>query len=446
MLPDLRFALRSMGAPAAAVAIGGLCAAASGQTCPPWEVVDTPDPAGAQTAILRDIVAVSPADVWAVGDYFDGTRIIQFSMRWDGAGWNFHDIPLRSALGHGHLWAVDARGAELWAAGDQQHQDPQGFWGTHPLVVRHNGSRWEHVDVPSLGLVGSGEFIWDLQILSPDNIWFVGEGFPIPIEPQPSLALRWNGSSFELIPTPRVNTFTGPGSFGTGDGLRAICALAPDDMWAVGAAGDGDPILTDSQILHWDGDRWAHRPGPVVGLWHSLDAVVAIAPDDVWAGGEYFDGSQYHGLSMHWDGSTWTQIPIPGGVLDFVAFASDDVIAVGVHIMRWDGDRWSIVRRFDEVVGPTLGGVSAPPGARCEVWAAGRDLEGSDLSTLVVRRPENSGCRADLTGDRVLDFFDFLAFQDLFAAGDLRADFTGEGVLDFFDFLAFQNEFAAGCA
>ena len=56
-----------------------------------------------------------------------------------------------------------------------------------------------------------------------------------------------------------------------------------------------------------------------------------------------------------------------------------------------------------------------------------------------------AGCRADLTGDGSLDFFDFLAFQNLFAAGDPRADFTGDGVLDFFDFLAFQNEFAAGC-
>ena len=54
-------------------------------------------------------------------------------------------------------------------------------------------------------------------------------------------------------------------------------------------------------------------------------------------------------------------------------------------------------------------------------------------------------CRADLDGDGELTFFDFLAFQNLFAAGDLRADFDGDGVLTFFDFLAFQNEFAAGC-
>jgi hypothetical protein len=54
-------------------------------------------------------------------------------------------------------------------------------------------------------------------------------------------------------------------------------------------------------------------------------------------------------------------------------------------------------------------------------------------------------CWADLDGDGALTFFDFLTFQDLFAAGDLRADFSPDGRLDFFDFLAFQDAFAAGC-
>ena len=54
-------------------------------------------------------------------------------------------------------------------------------------------------------------------------------------------------------------------------------------------------------------------------------------------------------------------------------------------------------------------------------------------------------CRADLDGDGMLTIFDFLEFQNLFAAGDPAADFDGDGVLTIFDFLAFQNEFAAGC-
>ena len=54
-------------------------------------------------------------------------------------------------------------------------------------------------------------------------------------------------------------------------------------------------------------------------------------------------------------------------------------------------------------------------------------------------------CRVDLDGDGVLDIFDFLAFLNLFDAGDPRADFDGDGQLTIFDFLAFGNEFDAGC-
>jgi hypothetical protein len=51
---------------------------------------------------------------------------------------------------------------------------------------------------------------------------------------------------------------------------------------------------------------------------------------------------------------------------------------------------------------------------------------------------------ADLTRDGLLDIFDFLAFQNLFAAMDPKADFTGDGKFDLFDFLEFQNKFGGG--
>jgi hypothetical protein len=54
-------------------------------------------------------------------------------------------------------------------------------------------------------------------------------------------------------------------------------------------------------------------------------------------------------------------------------------------------------------------------------------------------------CAADLDGDAQLTIFDFLAFQNLFDAGDLLADFDGDGELTIFDFLEFQNQFDAGC-
>jgi hypothetical protein len=54
-------------------------------------------------------------------------------------------------------------------------------------------------------------------------------------------------------------------------------------------------------------------------------------------------------------------------------------------------------------------------------------------------------CETDCDGSGSLDFFDFLCFQNLFAAADPQADCDEDGVLTFFDFLCFQTAFAAGC-
>jgi hypothetical protein len=72
------------------------------------------------------------------------------------------------------------------------------------------------------------------------------------------------------------------------------------------------------------------------------------------------------------------------------------------------------------------------------------------MATLVAgltgTAPAQTTCYCDFTGDYKIDFFDFLNFQNTFAAGGLGADCDGSGSLDFFDFVCFQDCFAAGCA
>jgi hypothetical protein len=70
---------------------------------------------------------------------------------------------------------------------------------------------------------------------------------------------------------------------------------------------------------------------------------------------------------------------------------------------------------------------------------------GSGKAFVALGRMPDAGCYADCDGSGELDFFDFLCFQNLFAAGDPRADCDESGELDFFDVLCFQNAFAAGC-
>src|SRR5690606_7445032 len=69
-------------------------------------------------------------------------------------------------------------------------------------------------------------------------------------------------------------------------------------------------------------------------------------------------------------------------------------------------------------------------------------LEGPHQITL---GDGGSRCYADCDESGELDFFDFLCFQNEFAAGGSYADCDQSGDLDFFDFLCYQNEFAAGC-
>jgi hypothetical protein len=59
-------------------------------------------------------------------------------------------------------------------------------------------------------------------------------------------------------------------------------------------------------------------------------------------------------------------------------------------------------------------------------------------------RPD-APCYPDCDGNGMLDFFDFLCFQNAFLAQDPYADCDQNGVFDFFDYLCFQNEFLAGC-
>lgn len=54
-------------------------------------------------------------------------------------------------------------------------------------------------------------------------------------------------------------------------------------------------------------------------------------------------------------------------------------------------------------------------------------------------------CIVDVDMDGTLSVLDFIAFQQLYASGDMKADINGDGILNIYDFIEFQSIFVAGC-
>ena len=146
------------------------------------------------------------------------------------------------------------------------------------------------------------------------------------------------------------------------------------------------------------------------------------------------DRVQYSGFTISGDGQTvggiaWSQAHVPHGFLwrESIGMVSlktylDDL---GVNTSGWN---------FQAVYGLSSDG---------RTLAGTGQLFGAQRGFIVTGLPK--ACRADMNGDGVLNIFDFIEFQNLFAAENFRADFNYDGQFDIFDFLEFQNAFAAGC-
>jgi hypothetical protein len=147
--------------------------------------------------------------------------------------------------------------------------------------------------------------------------------------------------------------------------LNGIAAIAPNDVWAVGAFLTGSSVF-QTLAEHWDGSAWSVVSTPNVLAGNNiLTAVTAIGTGDVWAVGYSRSGNSQtpaQPLTEHWNGNGWTVVPTPGGpnqstgLYAVGADAANDIWAVGISlvsppglsgqrasawVLHWNGSSWS---------------------------------------------------------------------------------------------------------
>jgi len=311
-----------------------------------WRQVDTRSTDNPHPIGLADVAGSNSEDVWTVGGDSNGDALIE---HWDGKHLTVATTSVFTSMTL--LGVAPVSSNNVWAVG---------LTSRYKAVTAHwDGSSWQRVANPVDPQTSST--LRKVAAIAADNVWAVGYSVSSTVYPtmtvseQVTLIEHWDGSSWQIVPSPNVYP---PGYSNYGNELFGLAVVAADNIWAVGRYTDNTHYR--NLILHWDGTSWQLVPAPRAGgvdSYNTLFDISARAADDIWAVGLYQDrGIRDHNLILHWDGTVWQVVASPtnNGHNDLVgvsAFASDNVWAVGnntdgtysAFAMHWDGSSWQIV-------------------------------------------------------------------------------------------------------
>ena len=148
-------------------------------------------------------------------------------------------------------------------------------------------------------------------------------------QPQPGVSSSGCDPDWTVVDSPNVSALTGTQ-------LTSVAAVSANDIWAVGYFLSGSTFQTF--IIRWNGTAWDIVPSPNVGTsTNLLSKVVAVSANDVWAVGYYFEYDQGRQITliMHWDGTQWNIVPSPSpgpgqdNLSDVAAISGTDLWTVG---------------------------------------------------------------------------------------------------------------------
>jgi hypothetical protein len=214
------------------------------------------------------ISEIAQGDVWAAA----GNTI----FRWDGNAWSQGDlVPLDGgALSFTALWmASDTSGC---VAGPSSLLSYDGeFWNGGPSNEPFDAT------IESFWAPSSSE-------LRATELLAVGLA---------GLAMRPDSVGWNPDPTIPVADY------------YSVWGTSRSDVWAVGQTADHRSAV----LVHWDGSSWLSTPIHLPAVQSAiLSAVWAANPTDAWAVGSFQTAmGATCGLILHFDGTTWTQVPGP---------------------------------------------------------------------------------------------------------------------------------------
>ncbi len=232
--------------------------------------------------------------------------------------------------------------SDCWAVGRTEI----GHTYANTALLHWNGSSWQVTPSPSVEQETNG--LVDISCVSSSSCWAVGYRIILQTVQVQTLILRWDGVSWQIVPSPNV---------GSGfNALYGVSCSSESDCWAVGFKNGGSQATT---LIHrWDGVAWTVHDSPNVGSQNNvLNAITCLSSSDCRAVGYSGAAGAKSSLVAQWNGSAWTGSVLPSQPLaqennltSITCNSASSCWAVGdtyngaVHqtlIEQWNGTSWA---------------------------------------------------------------------------------------------------------
>ena len=156
-------------------------------------------------------------------------RYEPYSLHYNGSTWSIVAMP--PVPGTNNLLVYDFNAIDaisptnVWAVGDSGNNVGVGGTPTATVIEHYNGTAWSVVPSPT---VGTTPYLNGVAASSASDVWAVGSDIPSGSTTPQTLTLNWNGTAWTTVSSPNA---------ASSDLLVGASAPAGGNVWAVGYSG-----------------------------------------------------------------------------------------------------------------------------------------------------------------------------------------------------------------
>ena len=263
-------------------------------------IVPTPDPAGPTLDQRIWSVSCTAVDACvAVGGYSNGSADQALALVWNGAAWS--QVATPDPVG-----PADTKRLEGVSCVSSSWCVAVGWYVigvyTQEFVLLWDGTSWTQMDTSNIGGTLDDDFK-SISCVSTISCMAVGEtnlGAAVG-----TLTAVWDGNAWTEVLSPD------PGGPTTATQLWSVSCTSAQWCAAVGIY-----LIpgTNTYGMIWNGSTWTDTPMPVPGgtsRLHEVNSVSCVSSSWCIAVGRYNDGVADRTMVLHWDGSSWALTPSP---------------------------------------------------------------------------------------------------------------------------------------